>query len=66
VPEHLIVELAENYGCDAIVMGARGMGDPDAGGLGPVAQAVLDSATLPVVVVRTAADGVQDAAPDEA
>lgn len=66
-PEHLIIELAENYGCDAIVMGARGMGSsPDDGGLGPVAQAVLDSATLPVVVVRTAADGVQDAAPDEA
>jgi nucleotide-binding universal stress UspA family protein len=52
-PEHLIVELAENYGCELIVMGARGMGDPEAGGLGSVAQAVLESATQPVVVVRT-------------
>lgn len=55
-PEHLIVELAENYGCDLIVMGARGVGDADAGGLGPVAQAVLESATMPVTVVRLAAD----------
>lgn len=67
VPEHLLVELAENYGCDAIVMGARGIGSsPDDGGLGPVAQAVLDTATLPVVVVRTTADSVQDAAPEDA
>lgn len=51
-PEHLIVELAENYGCDLIVMGARGIGDPDAGGLGSVAQGVLDTATMPVTVVR--------------
>jgi nucleotide-binding universal stress UspA family protein len=28
VPEHLIVELAENYGCSAIVMGARGWATP--------------------------------------
>ncbi len=51
-PEHLIVELAENYGCDLIVLGARGAGDPEAGGLGSVAQGVLVSATLPVTVVR--------------
>ena len=55
-PEHLIVELAENYGCGLIVMGARGMGNPDAGGLGSVAQAVLESATRPVAVVRTEMD----------
>lgn len=53
-PEHLIVELAENYGCDLIVMGARGAGDPEAGGLGSVAQGVLETATLPVTVVRVA------------
>ena len=52
VPEHLIIELAETYGCDAIVMGARGLGSPDASGLGSVAQAVLDHASLPVTVVR--------------
>lgn len=56
VPEHLLVELAENYRCDAIVMGARGLGKPEAGGLGSVAQAVLAAATVPVTVVRAAAD----------
>lgn len=61
VPEHLIVELAENYGCDAIVIGARGLGDPDAAGLGPVAQAVLAQAPMPVTVVR-AGESVADPA----
>jgi nucleotide-binding universal stress UspA family protein len=61
--QHLIVELAENYGCELIVLAARGVGqasdaDPDdeeesnGRGLGSVAQGVLDEATLPVVVVR--------------
>lgn len=56
-PENLIVELAENYGCDLIVMGARGAGDPEAGGLGSVVQGVLDISTVPVTVVRPAGDG---------
>ena len=51
-PEHLIVELAENYGCDAIVMGARGLGSAAAGGLGSVAQSVLAHASVPVTIVR--------------
>ncbi len=61
-PQHLIVELAENYGCELIVLGARGLGqaerasvdgeDGDGSGLGSVAQGVLAEATLPVVVVR--------------
>ncbi|MBK7061069.1 MAG: universal stress protein [Rubrivivax sp.] len=58
VPEHLIVELAENYGCDAIVMGARGLGDPEGSGLGSVAQAVLGSSPMPVTVVRPSQDAV--------
>lgn len=40
-PAHLIVELAENYGCDAIVLGGRG----------EVAQAVLASSPVMVVIV---------------
>lgn len=51
-PQHLIVELAENYGCELIVMGARGLGDAAALGLGTVAEGVLREATLPVVIVR--------------
>ncbi|MFO1325812.1 MAG: universal stress protein [Rubrivivax sp.] len=64
VPEHLIVELAENYGCDAIVLGARGLGSPGGAGIGPVAQAVLDHAPMPVWVVRD--DAEPDAAPGRA
>lgn len=41
-PAHLIVEMAENYGCSAIVLG----------GAGAVAQAVLAGTTLPVTLVR--------------
>jgi nucleotide-binding universal stress UspA family protein len=60
-PEHLIIELAENYGCDAIVMGARGIGAPgEAGGLGPVALAVLQASPVPVTIVRAAAAGADD------
>ena len=65
-PEHLIVELAENYGCDGIVIGARGLGEPGAGGLGSVARAVLERAPMPVTVVRsveTAAAGDETEAP---
>jgi nucleotide-binding universal stress UspA family protein len=61
--QHLIVELAENYGCDLIVLAARGVGqavdgNPDdeersnGHGLGAVAQGVLNEATMPVMVVR--------------
>lgn len=58
VPEHLIVELAENYGCSAIVMGALGLSAaPDEPtGLGRVALAVLSTSPLPVTVVRAAQD----------
>lgn len=52
-PEHLLVELAETYGCDAIVMGARGQGaQPGEGGLGSVTLAVLEASPVPVTVVR--------------
>lgn len=66
-PEHVIVELAENHGCDAIALGARGLGDAEAGGLGSVALAVLAHAAVPVTVVRAlAAEGQEDALPDTA
>jgi hypothetical protein len=41
-PANLIVEMAENYGCDAIVLG----------GAGSVATAVLAGTSLPVTLVR--------------
>ncbi len=46
----LLVELAENYRCDTIVMGTHGIGAGE--GLGRTARAVLEASPLPVTVVR--------------
>lgn len=51
-PGHLIVELAENYGCDALVLGA-GAGAP-----GQVAASVLAHSARPVTLVREPAADV--------
>jgi nucleotide-binding universal stress UspA family protein len=51
-PGHAIVEAAERYGCDGIVMGARGMGDLRAAVLGSVSHAVLQACRRPVTIVR--------------
>jgi nucleotide-binding universal stress UspA family protein len=50
-PQHLLVEMAERYGCDAIVIGAH-EDATGAGRLGEVARAVLEHSTLPVTVVH--------------
>jgi nucleotide-binding universal stress UspA family protein len=69
-PEHLIIELAERYGCDAIVMGALGLDvAPGTHGLGTVAQAVAAASELPVTLVRAPAvesdlQGGPDTEPD--
>jgi len=60
LPEHLIVDLAENYGCDAIVMGARGAGGLRSGVLGSVVHAVLNASQMPVTVVRMPDEGDDD------
>jgi nucleotide-binding universal stress UspA family protein len=65
-PEHLIVELAENYGCDLIVMGARGLGSAAAAGQGSVAQAVLAHAPMPVTIVRAEDEAVEAVTAEEA
>ena len=36
-PTALLIELLENDGCEAVALGARGMGDPEATSLGRVA-----------------------------
>lgn len=51
----LLVDLCENYGCDFVVMGARGVGAPDARGLGSVAHALLLHCPVPVLIVRSVA-----------
>lgn len=53
-PAALLVDLAEEHGCDAIVMGWRGIGDPEGADAGSVAQAVLRHSPVPVTLVRAA------------
>jgi nucleotide-binding universal stress UspA family protein len=53
-PANVLIEMLENYGCQAVIVGARGMGDPSGSGLGSVTQALLAHAPVPVTVVRLA------------
>jgi len=51
-PGHTLLDIAERFECDAIVMGARGVGVPlRATRFGSVANAVLHGAAVPVTIV---------------
>ena len=54
-PGPLLVDLLENYGCDAVVMGAQGVGDPEAAGLGSVAEWLVRHSPVPVTLLRAEA-----------
>ncbi|MBA4262005.1 MAG: universal stress protein UspA [Comamonadaceae bacterium] len=47
-----LVEIAESQGCDAIVIGARGLGAVRGALLGSVSQGVLHRARVPVTIVK--------------
>ncbi|WP_337878193.1 universal stress protein [Caldimonas sp.] len=69
-PAQAIIDLTETHGCQAIVMGARGIGTLRAGLFGSVSRAVLDHSPVPVTIVKppeadTATDTAGDAS-DEA
>lgn len=55
-PAATLVEIAQRYGCTAILMGARGMGALRGVLLGSVSQGVLQRAALPVTLVRHEAE----------
>lgn len=55
-PAHTIVDIAERHGCDMIIMGARGTGALRSAILGSVSNQVLHAASVPVMVVKPAAD----------
>ena len=59
-PGPLLVDLLENYGCDAVVMGAQGVGDPEATDLGSVAGWLVRHSPVPVTLLR--ADAVVETA----
>ncbi|WP_310734673.1 universal stress protein [Azohydromonas caseinilytica] len=52
-PGPTIAELASATGCDLIVMGAQGLGSHTGGLLGSVAARTLQTARMPVLVVRS-------------
>jgi len=51
-PAHALVDIIERFECDAVIMGARGMGPLSAAMVGSVSQAVLKSSPVPVTIVR--------------
>jgi len=51
-PGPALLELTERHGCDAVVMGARGLGMVRSALLGSVSQAVLHDAKVPVTIVK--------------
>ena len=53
-PAHTLLEIAERYNCDAIVLGARGVGGLRDALLGSVSLTLLHDAQIPVTVVKHA------------
>lgn len=57
-PAATLVDIAQRHACDAIVIGATGLGVVRSAFLGSVSQGVLHTSTLPVTIVKHAAAGV--------
>lgn len=55
-PANTLIELIDNYRCDAVIMGARGMGE-SAAAIGSVAHELLRHSPVPVMIVRSAPPG---------
>ena len=51
-PAHMLLDIAERYGCDAIVVGARGRGGLAGPVLGSVSQVLAHDSPIPVTVVK--------------
>lgn len=60
-PGRRLVEIAEEEGCDAIVMGSQGHGLLGGARLGSVCQWVLLHASVPVTIVRHDSAAANDA-----
>ena len=56
-PGHRLVEMAERFGCDMIIMSARGVGALQQALVGSVSQSVLHASPVPVLIVHPPAAG---------
>ncbi len=55
-PGHMLVEMAEAFGCDMVILGARGAGSLRSALLGSVSNSVLHAAPVPVLIVKQRED----------
>lgn len=51
-PAHTLLDIAERYGCGAIIAGARGKGGLGGADLGSVAQELMHVSRLPITIVK--------------
>ncbi len=51
-PAHTIVDIAERFACDLIIMGARGTSALRSAMLGSVSNEVLHASAIPVMIVK--------------
>lgn len=51
-PAHTLLDIAERYGCSAIIAGAHGKGGLGGGDLGSVAHELMHVSPLPVTIVK--------------
>ena len=62
-PAPVLLDIAEKWGCGAIIMGARGRGALSSTLLGSVSQAILQLATIPVTIVKHRAPPTEEKPP---
>ena len=64
-PAHTLIDVLENFGCDMVVMGARGLGTLRSAMLGSVSHEVLHAAQVPVLIVKQSPPPEAEATTDE-
>lgn len=62
-PAHTIVDMAERFGCDVIVMGARGQSGLRRTLMGSVSNEVLHASPVPVIIAKPLEELEVDDAP---